>query len=569
MCGSAILLLMTLALLENVECFKPSVYPAYCSESGSDQEINSAARQIPALSVSERDLVDQLMQVQVMIRHGARTPYDALQCWKDYAVRWDDCNVTQLVLPSDKDSGTVPDAPWLFRKLYDASPDKLHGDCYTGQLIQEGYYQENELGKQFKERYVGPGNSTNGMHTLLETSVWEEMDKSRFYFRSTDLQRTLMSGQQFCYNFFEVTDETIVDWHTGDSSLDPLAPSYGSCPYLEQIDNEAYADPDFIAANASQSAALSDALDAELGAGYWRWSSITDCFMTAVCTERDVPDSAGYMNDSLFNAAVEQGQFSYFHKMGYNNSEWPKLGMSDTLYKVLTLTPTLILDLILVLTPTHPKVRTNAEEAILRGSEENYKKLVLLSAHDTSVIPYVDALLGSNGPMDWWAPYASYVTLELYNATDGRHWFRAIYNGEPLQLEGCPAITGDSTGLCDAAIVLEQTLGYAEENGGDRCQQPVTSTSGGDVDDNQKDRTDGGSDDSLGISPGGLVGIILLSILVGAIGANQIVKSDFFHSWCSSRGTAYDASGAGTPDGEPETNPLRYADHSSGRRSEL
>ena len=44
----------------------------------------------------------------------------------------------------------------------------------------------------------------------------------------------------------------------------------------------------------------------------------------------------------------------------------------------------------------------------------SHYKLVLLSAHDTSVIPYVDALLGSNGPKDLWAPYASYVTLELY-----------------------------------------------------------------------------------------------------------------------------------------------------------
>jgi len=44
-----------------------------------------------------------------------------------------------------------------------------------------------------------------------------------------------MSGQQFAYNFFDVTNETIVDWHTGDNSLDPLAPSTGSCPYLEQV----------------------------------------------------------------------------------------------------------------------------------------------------------------------------------------------------------------------------------------------------------------------------------------------------------------------------------------------
>ena len=170
-----------------------------------------------------------------MIRHGARTPYDALECWNGYDVVWNDCNVTELMLPSESDSGLVPDAPWLFRKLYDASPDKLDGNCYTGQLIPEGYYQENELGKQFKETYVGIDDAPNGRFKLFADNAWENIDTSQVYFRSTDLQRTLMSGQQFAYNFFSVTNETIVDWHTGDNSLDPLAPSTGSCPYLEQV----------------------------------------------------------------------------------------------------------------------------------------------------------------------------------------------------------------------------------------------------------------------------------------------------------------------------------------------
>ena len=170
-----------------------------------------------------------------MIRHGARTPYDALECWNGYDVVWNDCNVTELMLPSESDSGLVPDAPWLFRKLYDGSPDKLDGNCYTGQLIPEGYYQENELGKQFKETYVGIDDAPIGRFKLFADNAWENIDTSQVYFRATDLQRTLMSGQQFAYNFFSVTNETTVDWHTGDNSLDPLAPSTGSRPYLEQV----------------------------------------------------------------------------------------------------------------------------------------------------------------------------------------------------------------------------------------------------------------------------------------------------------------------------------------------
>ena len=425
-----VILVLLLSLMGTVQGYRPSVYPAYCSESGSDDEVNSTSRQIPALSSSEAGRVKKLKQVHVMIRHGARTPYDALQCWKDYNVKWDDCNVTQLVLPSETDSGTIPEAPWLFRKLYDASPDKLHGDCYTGQLIGEGYRQENRLGAQFQDRYVGVDDEDAGLFRLYTDNKWEDLDLTKIYFRSTDLQRTLMSGQQFAYNFFDVTDPTIVDWHTGDSSLDPLAPGKGSCPYLEEIENRAFADSTFVATNKSQAEALAPDLNAELGKGMWRWSSMTDCFMTAVCTERDIPDSAGKMDDTLFDQSMyvhslspppqlppplslsiplffkitspralsptpptdlilsvfytiqhahtqtyrQQSQFDYFFKMGWNHSEWAKLGMSDTLYKI----------------------RTNAQK--LMDGDDDALKFVLLSAHDTSVIPYVDALLGSNGP---------------------------------------------------------------------------------------------------------------------------------------------------------------------------
>lgn len=52
-----------LALVVGAAAYRPSTYPEYCSESGSTDEINGADRQIPALSASEADLVDELIQV--------------------------------------------------------------------------------------------------------------------------------------------------------------------------------------------------------------------------------------------------------------------------------------------------------------------------------------------------------------------------------------------------------------------------------------------------------------------------------------------------------------------------
>ena len=70
------------------------------------------------------------------------------------------------------------------------------------------------------------------------------------------------------------------------------------------------------------------------------------------------------------------------------------------------------------------------------------------------------------------------MTLELYEAADDDdedYYFRAIYNGESLRMEGCAEIADGDTGLCAASIVMDKTLGYAQENGGALCRQPVSS----------------------------------------------------------------------------------------------
>eukprot|EP01042_Synura_sphagnicola_P029618 gene29618-38194_t len=118
-----------------VHAWSPSYYPQYCLK-----DVNE--RKIPPLTAAQQAKVASLEQVQVLIRHGARTPYMKYPCWEDYSVTWNNCNVTELMLASPSYTDPNRLSPWLFRKLYDGSPDALGGNCYTGQLISEGYNQE-------------------------------------------------------------------------------------------------------------------------------------------------------------------------------------------------------------------------------------------------------------------------------------------------------------------------------------------------------------------------------------------------------------------------------------------
>lgn len=175
-----------------LHAWSPSYYPDYCLKDVSQ-------RKIPPLTAEQQSQVASLEQVQVLIRHGARTPYMKYQCWENYSVAWNNCNVTELMLASSSYTSPNRQAPWLFRKLYDGSANALGGNCYTGQLISDGYEQEISNGEFLRQAYL------ESELALFNTSVWTEINTDELiYLRSDDEQRTLMSGQLLVHGMFNV-----------------------------------------------------------------------------------------------------------------------------------------------------------------------------------------------------------------------------------------------------------------------------------------------------------------------------------------------------------------------------
>jgi 2-phosphoxylose phosphatase len=193
-------LALLLALLLQARAWSPDYYPEYCLK-------DLSQREIPPLSANEQLRVKSLVQVQVLVRHGARTPYAKFSCWKDYDVTWNNCNVTELMEASPVNSGQDRPAPWLFRKVYDGSDNYLGYSCYTGQLISEGYNQEIQVGRYLQEAYLNnPSSSLN----LFNTTIWTDINTDEeVYLRSDDEQRTLMSGQILLHTFFNVSLDVV------------------------------------------------------------------------------------------------------------------------------------------------------------------------------------------------------------------------------------------------------------------------------------------------------------------------------------------------------------------------
>lgn len=452
--------------------FQPSTIPPYCTD-------DIATRDIPALTTDEQNLVSSLIQVQPVIRHGARTPYSYHTCWDGYDISWNDCNVTGLMLASDSYTSQTKSTDSLFRVLYDASPNSLGGNCQTGQLIGQGYSQESGLGLVLKQAYIGAGNLK-----LFPSNQWNSINQSRVYFRSDDETRTKMSGQLLVTNMFDTTGlDLLIPWHTGEYQLDQLHPNSGVCPRMNEVGDAAYASNAYVSELASSLVQSMDAdLDTILGAGYWDWDTVMDCFETTVCTGRDIPDGTAEtpMTDSLFNSTIAQAEYIWSYRALYNNSWWSKLAMGQTVYYI--------------------RERMNAAMTANSANPptEDSFQFVLYSAHDTTVMPLLAALFGEQ----WdglWAGYASLMSFELYNSSSvaDDYYFRIVYNGKALVFPGC------STSLCDVQTFMDATT-WAQESMPCATEDTTSTTTSSDS-------------NNFTMSTGGWIGLCVMSAVLGGV----------------------------------------------------
>lgn len=277
-------------------------YPEYCSLPAMMER-----RKIPPLKTDYRVGDTRLVHVTSVIRHGARTPYNAnLDCWNGYweTAVWD-CNLTTFLAPPLTATGDK-DVMFLFEKQYNALQpplsNELNGTCQVGQLLLRGFQQEIQNGKHLRNAYTFDG--TNMEHDarmrLLDLTSTDPRPFELLKYRSDDDQRTLMSGQVLLRGLFgdEFVEHAkhegshpIIPLHTADRAVDILSPAEKQCARLVDIHKEAGQSHDYKAfVKSKETIQLRKFIDKELGNGVMQKDAM-DCIMTTMCTDRPLPQA--------------------------------------------------------------------------------------------------------------------------------------------------------------------------------------------------------------------------------------------------------------------------------------
>jgi len=454
-------------------------YPEYCSEHIESHRISSLQE-----TVKENF---SLIQVQVIVRHGGRTTWTTLPCWDDYEANWD-CDALNFmdVLMSEIDDlkvslqqfhevasiteqqdlalyfldtfanaehtrskifkklrlristikrcqlqpmpvlevegGKVPGM--TFRKVYDAGENYLGGSCQVGGLLDQGYHQEMENGRHLRNAYLGPEG-------LFDTYDLADVPAGKTYFQSDDEQRTLMSGQVLVDSMFNATNNLIVDWHTMDFKADQMmAPKEEECPVLSTYRDDALQSDKYQQYNSSTEVVqLQAEVEKVFGSTADLQGSLHDCVLANLCADKDLPEG---VTQELIERIIDYRERTEAAVFSHQDSIYSKTGIQQLI----------------------KRMKERIKQAI---EQEDYLALAIYSGHDTTIMPLLAAL----GLWDEkWAPYASMVTLELYqeNSSPENFYTRIIYNGKELRHKDC----ADQDALCPLSVLLT-SMAFADD----------------------------------------------------------------------------------------------------------
>ena len=132
----------------------------------------------------------------------------------------------------------------------DGLSNRLNGTCAFGQLIQRGYEQHLINGVYLRDAYVyTSGEFDHDIRMrLIDTSDSNGVTpwaRQNLWFRSSDVQRTKMSGEVLLQSMFAAeidmhhrrTGRVSIPMHTADRENDIIYPNEDICPRLKEIDD--------------------------------------------------------------------------------------------------------------------------------------------------------------------------------------------------------------------------------------------------------------------------------------------------------------------------------------------
>ena len=347
----------------------------------------------------------RLVQLQVLVRHGDRTPIDHLP--ED--VTWN-CSLTHHNL--------------LFSE-----------HCVTGQLTSKGHLQHISLGQHLRQIYI------DKLHFLPENVTLSAMQNDQIlHARATDYPRTRQSARALLSGLYpahtRLPDDPEEDWNDGkvpdfdvhwrsrdnDTMLPPM-----NCPRRSILFDRMMRHPQFLKYNKRRKAFRKD-MDKIIGpppANYSRDSLIyaLDTLRTRECHHFPLPCSQKHSKKCITEHHLmrltkyirEESQLLF--RTLPQAAEYSRLGHGRLLAEI-----------------THHIL----EHAL---GHDRRRPMRLFSAHDDTLFGMLGNLHAENIN---WPPYASNMQFELWEMLDGSGDMRVriIYNGEPVHVKWCDMSQG-------------------------------------------------------------------------------------------------------------------------------
>lgn len=330
----------------------------------------------------------KLLQVQVLIRHGARTPGEDFFNYKNMSV-WH-CDEPDASIPRYNPAPVLH--PRNYRDAFDRRLVDYPPSCREKDLILLGMNQHFELGQLYRKRYIEELKA-----------LPENFDPDYFYGRASEADRTMKSAMAFMQGLFPpASPHEVIQIVTDNSAAGILHPNEDWCAEFAGVRDDVVNSEGFqkiwnrfTTDYKTRFEHLFSDWTAKNTKKFCSWAIMTACDGLEMPPEVD-EDVQKQCSELL----------SYWH-FGSGRNESKYWGVAAA--------------------PLFREMFRVADEAISLGSKV---KFVLMSSHDTALAPFVSTL-GWDFVNKPGIPVRSHVAFELWEINHDIY-ARVVFNGEPV-----------------------------------------------------------------------------------------------------------------------------------------
>lgn len=362
------------------------------------------------LGLPENDATSEmtLSQLQVVIRHGDRTPTGKIPV---DTVRWE-CepfaHTHRFLNVSPQAVNQVPAAPFSFPP-----------SCAKAQLTARGERQLLELGAAMRTKYI---DRLRFLPPALTSA-----NKAEFFFRSTDNSRTRQSGQAFLVGLYPAPNRIgnpILPLYIRD--IENMIANRATCPRLKTIFDVDYPKSKLFDEIFQEYRHAAQKVGSKMGtwdnlgdsesqgkqvAAFYETLAASDNLFSRVCHDKRLPRGIGMKDVTAMRDAtnaIAGGSVTFDQPA---STEAARLSIGSFLSDI-------------------------SAKMVKARHRKPAPRMALYAGHDQTLW-YLLATLSQNE--DVMVPYASHLAFELWQDRGGDPWVAVEFNGEYLTVGDCPS----------------------------------------------------------------------------------------------------------------------------------